>query len=45
VALNGGDALSEEAPVPALTARAYGVLLLLWTTTAWLGAAVGMHAR
>ena len=38
LALNGGDALSEEAPVPALTARAYGVLLLLWTASAWLGA-------
>jgi hypothetical protein len=36
--LNGGDALTEDAPVPPLTVRAYGVLLVLWTTTAWLGA-------
>ena len=38
LALNGGSALVEEAPVPALTARAYAVLLVLWTATAWLGA-------
>ncbi len=38
LALNGGNALTEEAPVPALTARAYTVLLVLWTSTAWLGA-------
>jgi hypothetical protein len=38
LALNGGRPLSENAPVPALTARAYAVLLALWITTAWLGA-------
>ena len=41
--LNGGGALTEDAPVPALTARAYAVLLVLWTTTAWLGAAAASH--
>jgi hypothetical protein len=43
LALNGGSALTEDAPVPALTARAYAVLLTLWTTTAWLSAAVAPH--
>ena len=43
LALNGGGALTEDAPVPALTARAYAVLLALWTTTAWLGAAAAPH--
>ena len=38
LALNGGNALVEDAPTPALTARAYAALLVLWTTTAWLGA-------
>ncbi|HET7879844.1 MAG TPA: hypothetical protein VFL55_03090 [Acetobacteraceae bacterium] len=38
LALNHGDALSEQAPVPALTARAYAALLTLWTGTAWLAA-------
>lgn len=38
LALNGGGALAEDAPVPALTARAYAVLLALWTLTAWLAA-------
>ena len=41
--LNGGGALAEDAPAPALTARAYAVLLALWTTTAWLGAAAAPH--
>ena len=45
LALNGGGALNEDAPVPALTARAYVVLLLLWTTTAWLAAAAAPHLR
>ncbi len=45
LALNGGDALREDAPVPALTSRAYIVLLLLWTTTAWLAAAAAPHLR
>jgi hypothetical protein len=45
LALNGGGALPEDAPVPRLTARAYGVLLALWTATAWLGAAVAPHLR
>ncbi len=38
LALNGGNALVEDTPPPALTARAYAVLLVLWTATAWLGA-------
>ena len=41
--LNGGGALAEDAPAPALTARAYTVLLVLWTATAWLGAAAAPH--
>jgi len=40
LALNGGNALADDAPVPALTARAYGVLLALWAITAWLAAAL-----
>jgi hypothetical protein len=40
LALNHGDALTDDAPVPALTGRAYVVLLALWTGTAWLGAVV-----
>jgi hypothetical protein len=43
LALNGGEALSGDAPVPALTARAYAVLLMLWTATAWAGAGIVMH--
>ena len=43
LALNGGGALAEDAPAPALTARAYAVLLALWTTTAWLAAAAAPH--
>jgi hypothetical protein len=43
LALNGGGALAENAAVPPLTARAYAVLLVLWTTTAWLAAAVAAH--
>jgi hypothetical protein len=43
LALNGGGALTEDAPVPVLTTRAYVVLLMLWTTTAWLGAAAAPH--
>ncbi len=39
LALNRGYALADNAPVPLLTLRAYAVLLALWTTTAWLGAA------
>ena len=39
LALNGGNPLRADAPVPALTPRAYIVLLVLWTTTVWLGAA------
>ena len=38
LALNGGDALAENAPAPSLTRRAYAVLLVLWTVTAWSGA-------
>ncbi|HEY7579719.1 MAG TPA: hypothetical protein VH855_19190 [Acetobacteraceae bacterium] len=40
LALNGGAALSEDAPMPPLTARSYVVLLTLWTLAAWLGAVV-----
>jgi len=40
LALNGGAALREDAPVPRLTPRAYSVLFLLWTATAWFGAAI-----
>jgi hypothetical protein len=46
LALNGGAALKDNQPAPALTVRAYIVLLVLWTMTAWLGAALaaGQHA-
>jgi hypothetical protein len=40
LALNGGVALGDDAPLPPLTPRAYAVLLLLWTTSAWAGAAL-----
>jgi|SRR6516162_1320813 hypothetical protein len=40
LALNGGGALAEDAPVPPLTRWTYSMLLALWTATAWLGAAV-----
>jgi len=43
LALNEGRALGEDAPVPALTARAYAVLLVLWTASVWLGAAAASH--
>jgi len=43
LALNGGRALGEDAPVPALTARAYAVLLVLWTASVCLGAAAASH--
>ena len=45
LALNGGRALDEDAPMPALTARAYAVLLLLWTASVWLGAVAAPHLR
>jgi hypothetical protein len=38
--LNSGVALTDDQPAPALTPRAYAVLLVLWTITAWLGAAL-----
>ena len=38
--LNGGRAIPEDAPAPALTVRAQVVLLGLWTLTAWAGAAL-----
>jgi hypothetical protein len=44
LALNGGQALRNDVEVPALTPRAYAVLLLLWTATAWL-CAVALQAR
>jgi hypothetical protein len=43
LALNGGGALAEDAPVPALTARAYAALLTLWTLTAWFSAIFSHH--
>ena len=43
LALNGGGALTEDAPMPPLTPRAYLVLLLLWTATAWVGAVAAAH--
>ena len=39
LALNDGRALRNDTPDPALTPSAYAVLLLLWSLTAWLGAA------
>src|SRR5579859_77429 len=38
--LNGGRAIAAEAAAPVLTARAQVVLLGLWTSTAWAGAAL-----
>jgi hypothetical protein len=43
LALNGGGALPEDAPAPALTVRAYAVLLALWTATVWAGAGIATH--
>jgi len=40
LALNGGDALAEDAPMPPLTSRAYALLLSLWMATVWLAATV-----
>jgi hypothetical protein len=40
LALNGGDALSEEEPMPPLTTRCYIILLALWTSAAWFGAVI-----
>jgi hypothetical protein len=40
LALNGGRPIAEDAPAPALTLRAQVVLLVLWTLTAWGGAAL-----
>jgi hypothetical protein len=40
LALNGGVALGDDVPPPPLTPRAYVLLFLLWTTSAWLGAAL-----
>jgi len=38
--LNGGRAIAEDAPAPALTVSAQVALLGLWTLTAWGGAAL-----
>ena len=38
--LNGGRALDAETAMPALTWRAQAVLFVLWTVTAWAGAAL-----
>jgi hypothetical protein len=40
LALNGGVALVDDERSPPMTPRAYTLLLLLWTATAWLGAAL-----
>ena len=40
LALNGGEALAEDAEAPALTPAARIALLLLWTATAWAVAAM-----
>jgi hypothetical protein len=40
LALNGGVALRNDEPAPPLTPRAYVLLFLLWTATAWFGAAM-----
>ena len=42
LALNGGEALAEDAEAPVLNPAARLVLLVLWTATAW--AAAGMAA-
>ena len=39
-ALNGGEALAEDAEAPALPASARAVLLVLWTATAWAAAGI-----
>ena len=38
--LNGGRAIAENEPAPALTVRAQVAMLGLWTLTAWGGAAL-----
>src|SRR6195952_1756654 len=38
--LNGGRAISATAAAPVFTARAQLILMLLWTLTAWAGAAL-----
>jgi hypothetical protein len=40
LALNDGQAIRGDGPDPALTVRAYVVLLALWSATAWAGAAM-----
>ena len=45
LALNGGRAIPEDGPAPALTAKAQVALLGLWTVTAWAGAALTFVAR
>lgn len=40
LALNGGRPIAADAPAPAFTLRAQVVLLVLWTLTAWGGAAL-----
>ena len=44
LALNGGVALREDMPAPPLTPRTYVLLLVLWTSTAWLAAAAASHS-
>jgi hypothetical protein len=45
LALNGGAAIPEDAPTPALTPWAYGVLLVLWTATVWAAAGFASHGQ
>jgi hypothetical protein len=40
LALNNGIALRDDDPAPKLTPRAYAALFVLWTATAWFGAAM-----
>ena len=40
LALNNGEPLAAEAVAPALTPNAKRALFVLWTTTAWLAAAI-----
>ena len=37
--LNGGAPLPETAPAPRLTRSTWALLLVVWTATAWAGAA------
>ncbi len=45
LALNGGQALAEDAPAPVLPPRAQAALFVLWTLTAWAAAGLTYSAR